>query len=102
MFVQRLLLDFRFQNQLQIGQSQPPKWFGLKFFNVYGPNENHKGRMASVIFHTYHQIQKTRGMKLFRSHNKNFKDGEQLRDFIYVKDVVSILLFLAIVFGVNL
>ena len=73
----------------------PPFWAGVKFFNVYGPNENHKGRMASVVFHTYHQIQKTGGMKLFRSHNENFKDGEQLRDFIYVKDVVSILLFLA-------
>ena len=73
----------------------PPFWAGVKFFNVYGPNENHKGRMASVVFHTYHQIQKTGGMKLFRSHNANYKDGEQLRDFIYVKDVVSILLFLA-------
>ena len=73
----------------------PPFWAGVKFFNVYGPNENHKGRMASVVFHTYLQIQKTGGMKLFRSHNENFKDGEQLRDFIYVKDVVSILLFLA-------
>lgn len=73
----------------------PPFWAGVKFFNVYGPNENHKGRMASVVFHTFHQIQKTGGMKLFRSHNENFKDGEQLRDFIYVKDVVSILLFLA-------
>jgi len=72
----------------------PPFWAGVKFFNVYGPNENHKGRMASVVFHTFHQIQKTGGMKLFRSHNEAYKDGEQLRDFIYVKDVVSILLFL--------
>jgi ADP-L-glycero-D-manno-heptose 6-epimerase len=73
----------------------PPFWAGVKFFNVYGPNENHKGRMASVVFHTFHQIQKTGGMKLFRSHNEHYKDGEQLRDFIYVKDVVAILLFLA-------
>jgi ADP-L-glycero-D-manno-heptose 6-epimerase len=72
----------------------PPFWAGVKFFNVYGPNENHKGRMASVVYHTYHQIEKTGGMKLFRSHNTAYKDGEQLRDFIYVKDVVSILLFL--------
>tara|TARA_B100001287_G_C22680176_1_gene529874 strand:+ start:720 stop:1673 length:954 start_codon:yes stop_codon:yes gene_type:complete len=72
----------------------PPFWAGVKFFNVYGPNEHHKGRMASVVFHTYHQIQKTGGMKLFRSHNEAYKDGEQLRDFIYVKDVVSILSFL--------
>lgn len=72
----------------------PPFWAGLKFFNVYGPNEFHKGRMASVIFHTYHQILKTGKMKLFRSHNPNFKDGEQLRDFVYVKDLIDVCLFL--------
>ncbi len=74
--------------------AEPPFWAGLKFFNVYGPNEYHKGRMASVIFHAFNQINKTDGMKLFRSHNKNYKDGEQLRDFIYVKDVVNVCLFL--------
>ena len=72
----------------------PPFWAGLKFFNVYGPNEGHKGRMASVIFHTFNQIEKTGGMKLFRSHHEDYKDGEQLRDFIYVKDVASIIDFL--------
>ena len=71
--------------------SQPPFWAGFKFFNVYGPNEFHKGRMASVIFHAVNQIKKTGGMKLFKSHNSNYKDGEQLRDFIYVKDVVNVL-----------
>lgn len=74
--------------------AEPPFWAGLKFFNVYGPNEYHKGRMASVIFHAFNQINKTNGMKLFRSHNENYKDGEQLRDFIYVKDVVNVCLFL--------
>lgn len=69
----------------------PPLWAGFKFFNVYGPNEYHKGRMASVIFHAFHQIEETGKMKLFRSHNPNYKDGEQLRDFVYVKDVVSVL-----------
>lgn len=73
---------------------QPPYWHGLKFFNVYGPNEYHKGRMASVIFHTYNQIQKTGAMKLFRSHREDFKDGEQSRDFIYVKDVVKMMTWL--------
>ncbi len=72
----------------------PPYWAGLKFFNVYGPNEYHKGRMASVIFHAYNQIKKTGMVKLFRSHNPDFKDGEQLRDFIYVKDVVNVIYFL--------
>ena len=74
--------------------TQPPFWAGLKFFNVYGPNEFHKGRMASVIFHTFNQIQQNGGMKLFRSHNPEYTDGGQLRDFVYVKDVVNVCLFL--------
>jgi len=73
---------------------QPPFWAGFKFFNVYGPNEFHKGRMASVIFHAVQQINATDKMKLFRSHNPEYKDGEQLRDFIYVKDVVEVLTFM--------
>ena len=75
-------------------EKKPFFWAGLKFFNVYGPNEYHKGRMASVIFHAFHQIQKTGKMKLFRSHNPDFKDGEQMRDFVYVKDVVDVCYFL--------
>jgi ADP-L-glycero-D-manno-heptose 6-epimerase len=75
-------------------KDKPFFWAGLKFFNVYGPNEFHKSRMASVIFHAYHQINKTGKMKLFRSHNPNFKDGEQMRDFVYVKDVVEVIMFL--------
>jgi ADP-L-glycero-D-manno-heptose 6-epimerase len=70
--------------------SVPPFWAGLKFFNVYGPNEYHKARMASVIFHAFNQVQQTGKVKLFKSHKAGFKDGEQLRDFIYVKDIVSI------------
>lgn len=73
---------------------KPPFWAGFKFFNVFGPNEYHKGRMASVIFHAFNQIKTTGGMRLFRSHNADFKDGEQLRDFVYVKDVCDILLFM--------
>ena len=69
-------------------------WAGLKFFNVYGPNEYHKDRMASVIQHAYKQISSSNGMKLFRSHNVDYKDGEQLRDFVYVKDVVEVLLYM--------
>jgi len=71
-------------------EKHPPFWAGVKFFNVYGPNEYHKGRMASVIFHTYKQVKATGTMKLFRSHRKDFKNGEQSRDFIYVKDVVNV------------
>ena len=75
-------------------EERPYFWAGLKFFNVYGPNEYHKGRMASVILHAFRQIKETGKMKLFRSHNPSYKDGEQLRDFIYVKDVVEVCHFL--------
>lgn len=72
----------------------PPFWAGVKFFNVYGPNEYHKGRMASVIFHSYNRIKEKGDVQLFRSHNPGYKDGEQIRDFVYVKDVANICLWL--------
>lgn len=72
----------------------PPFWAGLKFFNVYGPNEYHKGRMASVIFHSFNQINETGKVKLFRSHRPDFKDGQQLRDFIYVKDIANVIIWM--------
>jgi ADP-L-glycero-D-manno-heptose 6-epimerase len=75
---------------LKQGKNHPPAWAGLKFFNVYGPNEYHKARMASVIFHSYNQIIENGFVKLFKSHKKEYKDGQQLRDFIYVKDVLKI------------
>ena len=75
-------------------QKKPYFWAGLKFFNVYGPNEYHKGRMASVIFHSFNQIRETGKVKLFRSHRPDFEDGKQLRDFVYVKDVAEVLYFL--------
>ena len=75
-------------------KEQPPFWAGLKFFNVYGPNEFHKGKMASVILHAYRQIIETGKVKLFRSHNPAFADGQQLRDFVYVKDVAKVILWL--------
>lgn len=74
--------------------SQPPHWYGLKFFNVYGPNEYHKARMASVVFHAFNQINNSGKVKLFRSHNPSYTDGGQLRDFVYVKDVASVIWFL--------
>ena len=81
------LINGPFQTQ----DKQPPFWAGLKFFNVYGPNEYHKGRMASVIFHSYNQIKETGKVKLFRSHKPQYKNGEQLRDFIHVDDVAAIM-----------
>lgn len=74
-------------------KDKPFFWVGLKFFNVYGPNEYHKGRMASVIWHAFNQITKTGKMKLFKSHHPEFKDGEQMRDFVFVKDVAEVCLF---------
>lgn len=75
-------------------ERKPYFWAGLKFFNVYGPYEFHKGRMASVVFHSYNQIKQTGKVKLFKSHNPNYLDGEQLRDFVFVNDVTSVCLWL--------
>lgn len=72
-------------------ESKPFFWAGFKFFNVYGPNEYHKGRMASVVFHAYNQLKKNIYINLFKSHKPNYKDGGQMRDFIYVKDVCDVL-----------
>ena len=75
-------------------QTHTPKfWAGLKFFNVYGPNEYHKGQMASVVLHAFNTINDTGKMKLFRSHHKNYKDGEQSRDFVYVEDIADVMLY---------
>lgn len=71
----------------------PPFWTGLKFFNVYGPNEYHKGRMASVVLHAFNTINNSGKMKLFRSHHRDYKDGEQSRDFIYVDDIAEVMLY---------
>ena len=75
-------------------QARTPKfWTGLKFFNVYGPNEYHKGRMSSVVLHAFNVIKETGQMKLFRSHHKDYNDGEQSRDFIYVDDIADVMMF---------
>jgi ADP-L-glycero-D-manno-heptose 6-epimerase len=71
----------------------PPAWHGLKFFNVYGPGENHKNRMASTIYHGFHEIQKTGKMTLFKSHRDGIPDGLQKRDFVFVDDAVRLCLF---------
>lgn len=73
---------------------QPSFWAGLKFFNVYGPNEYHKGRMASVIMHSFNQMKSGASVKLFRSHREGISDGGQSRDFIYVKDLIDVCIFL--------
>ncbi len=75
-------------------ERKPFFWAGLKFFNVYGPNEYHKDRMASVVFHAFNQICSAGKMNLFRSHNPDYADGEQMRDFVYVKDITDVCSFL--------
>jgi ADP-L-glycero-D-manno-heptose 6-epimerase len=70
-------------------KKKPKVWFGVKFFNVFGPQEYHKGKMSSVVFQSFNQIRDMGEVKLFKSHRPDFKDGEQLRDFVYVKDVVK-------------
>ena len=79
--------------QNELGKA-PYFWAGLKFFNVLGPNQYHKGRMASVVFHTFNQVTATGAMKLFRSHREDYTDGGQTRDFVYVKDLTEVCLFL--------
>lgn len=81
------------QLELSKNQPTPPQWCGLKFFNVYGPNEYHKGRMASVAFHAFNQFKETSKIKLFKSEHPSYADGMQVRDFIYVKDAVKIIIF---------
>jgi len=83
-----------FDKWLLVQNKFPPFWAGLKFFNVYGPNEYHKQRMASVIYHSFLQIKATGKIELFKSHNPEYSDGGQMRDFIYVKDLISICIFL--------
>lgn len=72
----------------------PYFWAGLKFFNVFGPNEYHKGRMASVVLHTFRQVMQTGAMKLFKSHRPEYENGGQTRDFVYVKDLTEVCYFL--------
>jgi ADP-L-glycero-D-manno-heptose 6-epimerase len=74
----------------QLPENSPPAWAGFKFFNVYGPNEYHKERMASVAFHTFNQFSQTGKMQLFKGTKVGIKDGEQQRDFVYVKDAAAI------------
>lgn len=74
----------------------PAQHCGLKFFNVYGPNEYFKGSMASMVFHGFNQIKETGKVKLFKSCNPNYKDGGQLRDFVYVKDICKVIMWLLV------
>tara|TARA_B100000886_G_scaffold292990_1_gene219025 strand:- start:319 stop:1281 length:963 start_codon:yes stop_codon:yes gene_type:complete len=73
---------------------KPLQWVGLKFFNVYGPHEFHKGEMRSIVCKIYERVIREKSINLFKSHRKDYLDGEQLRDFIYVEDVIDIIIWL--------
>jgi len=85
----KVLFDQYFEKQMRDNKKLPATCYGLKFFNVYGPHEYHKEDMASVVFKAYHQIKDKGSLQLFKSHNPKYKDGEQMRDFVYVKDIIS-------------
>jgi ADP-L-glycero-D-manno-heptose 6-epimerase len=87
--------DLWIEDQVAAGRPQPAQSVGLKFFNVFGPAEGHKGRMASMVFHGWGQIQQNGSVRLFKSHQEGYLDGGQLRDFIYVRDTVDVMLALA-------
>jgi ADP-L-glycero-D-manno-heptose 6-epimerase len=90
----KLAFDRRVCDLLKRGASAPPQWAGLRFFNVYGPNEYHKGRMASVVFGKYQQVKRGEAATLFRSHRDGIADGDQRRDFVHVDDCVSAMCWL--------
>jgi len=88
------VVDRKVARMVAEGARLPPQWVGLKFFNVYGPNEYHKGSMRSVIAKNFSEIQRGTPMRLFRSHKSEYPDGGQKRDFIYVRDCVDVILWL--------
>lgn len=90
----KLAFDRRVAQMLALGQPAPPQWAGLRFFNVYGPNEQHKGRMASVVFHKFNEVMRGEPARLFRSDRLGVADGEQMRDFVHVDDCVAAMLWL--------
>jgi ADP-L-glycero-D-manno-heptose 6-epimerase len=90
----KLAFDRRVTDMLERGTPGPPQWAGLRFFNVYGPNEYHKGRMASVVFHKFNEAQGGAPARLFRSDRPGVADGEQKRDFVHVDDCVAVMLWL--------
>jgi ADP-L-glycero-D-manno-heptose 6-epimerase len=79
----------------EMEERHPPFWYGLKFFNVYGFGEAHKGKMASMVFHMFNQIDESKKVKLFKSHNPKYSDGGQFRDFIYIDDIVDVCIYLS-------
>ncbi len=83
------IFDRYVMNQVYYKKNFPPQWVGLKFFNVYGPNEYHKKNMKSIVYKIFEKVQENKEILLFKSHNELYKDGEQLRDFLYVKDIIK-------------
>jgi ADP-L-glycero-D-manno-heptose 6-epimerase len=91
----KLAFDRRVAQMLAAGHPRPPHWAGLRFFNVYGPNEHHKGRMASVVLHKFNQVMRGEAATLFASDREGIADGAQQRDFVHVRDCVAAMTWLA-------
>jgi ADP-L-glycero-D-manno-heptose 6-epimerase len=90
----KLIFDRRVIFDVKVNNKHPSQWAGLKFFNVYGPNERHKGDMRSVINKIHPQVKAGESISLFKSHRADYRDGEQLRDFVYVRDCAKIIIWL--------
>jgi ADP-L-glycero-D-manno-heptose 6-epimerase len=88
------LVDRRIARLARTQQPLPPQWAGLKFFNVYGPNEYHKGTMRSVVAQNFERVRHSEPLRLFRSYRRDYADGGQLRDFIYVSDCVEVIVWM--------
>lgn len=88
------VFDRRMMRALASGEAHPPQWAGLKFFNVYGPNEYHKGSMQSVVSHVFPVADRGETAKLFKSHHPDYEDGGQMRDFIHVDDCIKVMMWL--------
>src|SRR6476659_1479047 len=95
------LFDMAVAERAAKGERLPPQWAGLKFFNVFGPNEDHKGAMMSVLARRFDDIKAGRAVQLFKSHREGIADGDQRRDFIYVDDVVRVMMWLMATPGVS-
>ncbi len=90
----KVLFDRKIAREVKEGRMTPPQYVGLKFFNVYGPNEYHKGGQKSVVAHIFPQVKNNTEVQLFKSYHPDYKDGEQLRDFVYVNDCVDVIIWM--------
>lgn len=90
----KAFIDRKVAREVSLGRKPPKQYVGLKFFNVYGPNEYHKGGQKSVIAHIFPSVKNNEEVKLFKSYNPQYQDGQQLRDFVWVGDIVDVIIWM--------